>query len=140
MKKIIKFIKKENMEEVINLLQDISSFKPEKNEYDSIWQRFCLNPDYFGIALFDEYDHVIAYGCILLEHKIRGGIAGHIEDIVVHKKHRGKGYGRLILDALHDIAREKNCYKIFLACQEENIRFYEKCGFFKSGYSLTKFL
>ena len=128
------------MEEVINLLQDISPFKPRKEDYEEIWLKFIANPDYFGIVITDELDKVIAYGCILIENKIRGGIAGHIEDIVVNSKYRAKVFGKLILKTLYRIAKEKDCYKIFLSCQKENIEFYEKSKFSLSGFSLTKFL
>ena len=51
---------------------------------------------------------------------IRGGrYVGHIEDIVVTKTMRGLGISQRILDILKTIAREKNCYKIMLDCNED---------------------
>ena len=36
-----------------------------------------------------------------------------------------------IIEQLIEISKEKNCYKIILNTQEENISYYEKLGFIK---------
>ena len=49
--------------------------------------------------------------------------------IVVDKNKRGLGLGFKIIKYLTDIAKEEKCYKVILNCSEENVTFYEKCGF-----------
>jgi glucosamine-phosphate N-acetyltransferase len=55
----------------------------------------------------------VGCGTLLLERKfIRGaGVAGHVEDVVVDEGSRGRGLGKLLLDALVALARELGCYK-----------------------------
>jgi predicted GNAT family acetyltransferase len=55
----------------------------------------------------------VGCGTLLLERKlIRGaGVAGHIEDVVVDASARGRGLGKLLLDALVARARQAGCYK-----------------------------
>ncbi|KAJ1500746.1 hypothetical protein HMI55_003750, partial [Coelomomyces lativittatus] len=36
-----------------------------------------------------------------------------------------------VLNALTSIGKKVGCYKIILNCAENNITFYEKCGFVK---------
>ena len=54
---------------------------------------------------------------------------GLIADILIIKKYRGKGYGRMLIkDVLYKLR-----YNLFsyLYCEDKNIKFYEKYGFVK---------
>lgn len=87
---------------------------------------------------FSENFDIIASGTIIIEPKlIRGGKSvGHIEDIVVKSTHRGKQISKDILDMLKTIAREKDCYKVILDCNEEIQRVYIKSGFEQKGLQM----
>lgn len=57
---------------------------------------------------------------------------GVIENVVTHAEHRKCGYGREVLRAACEAAREMGCYKVFLATgfkQEATLKFYENAGF-----------
>lgn len=81
----------------------------------------------------------VGYGVVLIEQKIRGGKVGHLEDIVTHPQHRGRGLGRELVEALAEEAFNLGCYKVALHCQPHNVAFYEKCGFLGSGNSMQRF-
>ena len=57
---------------------------------------------------------IIACATLLVELKlVHGcGAAGHVEDVVVKDGYRGKNLGVRIVQALHDIAIAKGCYKV----------------------------
>tara|TARA_B100000424_G_scaffold57824_2_gene41889 strand:+ start:15368 stop:15835 length:468 start_codon:yes stop_codon:yes gene_type:complete len=71
---------------------------------------------------------------ILIEKKLihSMGKVAHIEDVIVHENYRKKGLGKMLINKCIEYAKEKNCYKIVLYCEEENIDFYQKCGFKKN--------
>jgi len=59
----------------------------------------------------------------------RGGI--YLEDLFVLPEHRGKGYGKAILQRLAQIARERGCGRLEWACLDWNkpsIDFYLSLG------------
>jgi glucosamine-phosphate N-acetyltransferase len=87
---------------------------------------------------FSEKFDIIASGTIIIEPKlIRGGKnVGHIEDIVVKSTHRGKHISTDILDMLKTIAREKDCYKVILDCNEEVKKIYNSSGFEEKGIQM----
>jgi len=87
---------------------------------------------------FSENFDIIASGTIIIEPKlIRGGKnVGHIEDIVVKSSHRGKQISKDILDMLKTIAREKDCYKVILDCNEEVKKVYNRSGFEENGIQM----
>ena len=128
------------MKAVIEILQSVSDYRPDEKVYDQIWDEFQSQTNYFGLVALDEKVNVVGYGAIFIERKIRGGKMGHIEDIAVHPDFRKKGIGKLLINALYQIAQEEKCYKVSLVCKEHNISFYQKCDFMIDGISLSKFL
>ena len=92
---------------------------------------------YIDTPLSENFD-IIASGTIIIEPKlIRGGKSvGHIEDIVVKSTHRGKQISSDILNLLKNIARENNCYKVILDCNEEVKKVYNRSGFEEKGIQM----
>ena len=125
MKIIIDKIKKENLLQVIDLLQDVSSYTPKEN-YNNLWKDY-QNSNSIGLVLIDlsySKDKIIGFGSISFINKIRGGRVAMIEDIVIAKSHRRKKIGLKLIEQLVLISLELKCYKINLQCVEENINFY----------------
>lgn len=123
---------------VIDLLyENISKYKPHKNEYFEVWRQFkSQNNAYSVVAIIN--DKVIGYGSVLIEKKIRGGLVGHIEDIVTHSRYRRLGVASRIMDNLHCHATQLGCYKLTLACSELNEEFYIKNGYEREALCMTK--
>ena len=132
-------VKKNHMTAVHEILQSISDYRPDEKDYDQIWDGFQSQTNYFGLVALDQKVEVVGYGSIFIERKIRGGKMGHIEDIAVHPDFRKKGIGKLLINALYQIAQEEKCYKVSLVCKEHNLSFYQKCDFMIDGISLSKF-
>ena len=128
------------MTAVIEILQSISDYRPDEKDYDQIWDEFQSQTNYFGLVVLDEKVDVVGYGSIFIERKIRGGKMAHIEDIAVHPDFCKKGIGKLLINALYQIAQEEKCYKVSLVCKEHNLSFYQKCDLMMDGISLSKFL
>lgn len=91
--------------------------------------------------LIDNSFEIVASGTLLIEPKIiRGGMCvGHIEDIVVTKIMRKQGLSQKILDILKRIARENNCYKVILNCDNSVKSVYLKNGFTEKGVQMVEF-
>ena len=135
----IRTVQKNDIAAVIDLLQSISNFKPNKKEYSIIYNEFFSQQNVFSIvAIFN--NKIVGYGSIVIETKIRGGRKGHIEDIVTHPKFRKKQIGSKIIDNLLKIAKKKECYKISLECNKDNIPFYINNNFEISGTGMQQFL
>ena len=92
---------------------------------------------YIDTPLSENFD-IIASGTIMIEPKfIRGGKnVGHIEDIVVKSTYRGRHLSKDILNILKNIARENNCYKVILDCNEEVKKVYNSSGFEEKGIQM----
>jgi len=81
----------------------------------------------------EENGNVIGVATLVTINKVirSGNRMGLIEDVAVDKHHSGKGIGRMLIEELKELAIKKSCYKVILNCSEDNIGFYEKCGFYQ---------
>ena len=130
---------KSDINQIIDLLQSISEFRPDKNEYKNIFEEFSRQRNVYSfVAIID--NKIVGYGAIIIEIKIRGGKLGHIEDIVSDENYRRIGIGNAILQSLFDVARKSGCYKVALQCKDHNMIFYKKNGYSQSGVGMQRML
>lgn len=68
-------------------------------------------------------DELVASGTLFIERKYihAGGIAGHIEDIVVSPSTQGHGLGLRLVKGLRELGELVGCYKVILDCKEEKV-------------------
>lgn len=116
-------------EDFVKVLNDLAE---TKFDYDELCKVYDLRSK-FGIRTYIAVRDSELVGTIsaIMEPKfIHGGsIVCHIEDVVVKKDTQGSGVGKLMMDYIEQMAKAMGCYKIILDCSDDNIPFYEKCGF-----------
>ena len=119
----------DDIQTYINLIYQINSFKKEKIVFfdDVLHSIYILKID----------NKIVSTARLLIEKKLYEPI-GHIEDVVTDEAHRSKGYGKILINYLKNIAFNKfNCYKIVLNCKPSLEKFYTSCGMEKTGYSFS---
>ena len=136
---VFRKIKKDDLDEVYILLNQLSKKDITSIDKDSSWKNFISNTSSNSIVGIYE-NRIVAYGSIVIENKIRGYIAGHIEDIVVDSSVRGKMVGVKLVKELISIGKSKSCYRITLFCDDELIKFYERNGFKVDNVIMKKYL
>ncbi|KAL1996146.1 hypothetical protein VTN49DRAFT_469 [Thermomyces lanuginosus] len=98
---------------------------------------------YYCVVIADKKNNgrIVGTGAVVVERKFihNLGIIGHIEDISINADHQGKGFGKLLINTLDNIAVNVGCYKTILDCSEQNIGFYEKCGYTKMGRNMAHY-
>ncbi len=65
----------------------------------------------------------------------------YIFDLVTDEKYRGKGYGKMMLEYLHDFAKTAACENLVLSSglqKQKAHSFYEKSGFLKKSYLFVR--
>lgn len=82
---------------------------------------------------------VVGTAKILLEYKLHnhGARMGHVEDVVVHPEHRGKGIAQQLVNLCLRACQEADCYKVVLSCKEDLLPLYGKLGFKETGRTMT---
>jgi len=78
-------------------------------------------------------DKIVGSTTLLIEQKFihKGGLVGHIEDVVVREGYEGRPekIGKRIVESLLTVASNRGCYKTILDCKDDVKEFYEKIGF-----------
>ena len=132
-------IEKADLDEVFILLNQLKEIDLGSVEKQSAWDSFVSNSS--SNSIVGVYNKkIVAYGSIVIENKIRGQVAGHIEDIVVDTMVRGKMLGVKLVKKLIEIGESKNCYRITLFCDKKLISFYERNGFMVNNIIMKKYL
>ena len=96
----------------------------------------------------DEKDNVLGYAfCILQQHENDNILTDvktlYIDDLCVGETMRGKHVGKQLYEYVIQYAKEIGCYNVTLnvwACNENAIRFYEKCGLKPQKYGMETIL
>ena len=138
---MIKFrrVERRDLDKVFPLLQQLTKIDYSSKDKSECWDAFKNNTS--SNAIVGIYDNeIVAYGSVVIENKIRGESAGHIEDIVVDNKVRGKNIGVKLIKELVKIAKEKRCYRVTLFCDESLVNFYDKNGFKTNGVAMKVFI
>ena len=125
--------------ELIKMLQELSSFYPNYSNLDSIYKKFIAQKNQYSIVALSE-KKLVGFGSIFFFQRVRGGKEGIIEDLIVSRHYRELGIGSKILKNLISEAKDQNCFKICLESSTESEAFYSKQGFLKGGSSMKYFI
>jgi ribosomal protein S18 acetylase RimI-like enzyme len=135
----------EDMEAVRSLYPHLLSEDdpaPEPSVLQKIWEKFISNPAMTCFLVEVESQPVGTVCMIIVPNLTRGGRPyAFIENVVVHSEFQKRGIGRKMMEHAIRVAREAECYKIFLltGVDNENQGFYEHLGFrrdLKVGFEL----
>ncbi len=138
-KVIFRNIEKKDLDQVFVLLNQLKQIDIDNIDKDKAWSDFINNTGSNSVVgLYN--DKIVAYGSVVVENKVRGEVAGHIEDIVVDSEVRGKMIGVSLIKELIKVAKNKGCYRITLFCKETLVNFYGRNGFEVNNVVMKKYL
>ena len=129
---IIREIEEEDLDkgflEVLDNLRKASDLEGHKAK--EVLEKIKQNPNH-RIHVAVDGNKVVGTTTLFIEQKFihRGGLVGHIEDVVVRKDYEGTGIGIKLVLSLLEYAKKKQCYKTILDCDDNIKPFYEKIGF-----------
>ena len=136
---IFRRVKESDLDDVYVLLNQLKELDQDSIDKERAWKNFLKNTSANSIVgILDE--KIVAYGSVVIENKIRGEVAGHIEDIVVDKNVGKKMIGTYLVKELIEICKKKKCYRITLFCNEKLVNFYSRNGFKVNNVMMKKIL
>jgi len=123
-------------------MQQMTSWLPPKSQLKTIESAFLSQPwvcSFVAVEIGedDSSTTIKGFSSISFETKIRGGVIGHVEDVVVDVEWRRSGIGSALIKELLSEADRRGAYRVFLECSDANVTFYKACGFQVSGVSMS---
>ncbi|MBO0323811.1 GNAT family N-acetyltransferase [Muricauda sp. CAU 1633] len=135
MEYVIRNAKKEDMAQVLALVQELADF--EKEPEAVVISKEDLEKDGFGeqkqfhCFVAEVNDEIVGIALVYPRYSTWKGPAIHLEDLIVSERMRGSGLGTALLDEVikygHDLGVRRICWEV-LDWNEPAIEFYEKKG------------
>lgn len=117
--------------------EHLTKYPPTEEQDMSLWKKmldkFEKDENMYLLVLEEDNQVVSSVQMAIIEsltHNVRSFAV--IENVVTHADYRNKGYASRLLEHATEIAKEKNCYKLFLETgsnKESTLNFYRKNGF-----------
>ena len=124
-------------------------FKPEAKKYTDEELLAIITDDSRPIFVgVDEQDKILGYAFCMFQQNIDHNILTdvkslYIDDLCVEEAMRGQHIGQQIYEYVLAFARESGCYNVTLnvwSCNENAMRFYERCGLLPQKIGMEKIL
>ena len=104
---VFRKVHRNDLDQIFILLQQLTEIDFQNRDKENCWNLFKSNTA--NNSIVGVYNNkIIAYGSIVIENKIRGGISGQIEDIVVSNKLRNMNIGTELIKQLVEIGKKKD--------------------------------
>lgn len=139
---IRKLEKKDYSKKYLELLNQLKPIKKyDEDSFNSIFDDIDTNPRH-SIFVIEDNNIIVGTVTVLLETKFiyEGDKLGHIEDLVVCKSYRNKGYGGMLVDYCLEFCKKNDCKKIGLCSRVNAQEFYYKKDFDVIGNYFAKYL
>jgi glucosamine-phosphate N-acetyltransferase len=136
----IRKLNENDYEQYYNL---INMFRPTTFTIDDYLKTLKLIKEHNSdIWVIDLNGVLVGTATILYEYKFIHNISkiAHIEDVCINTNYRGKGYGKKLLNYLINEAKNNNCYKVTLYCNDELEEFYNTSSLEKKGIQMAKYI
>lgn len=129
----------EDTSQVVDLLQEVSSFQLSPLEAQNSVQKFIGQHGTHAFVAI-KGGKIIGFGSVITFLRVRGGRTAVIEDMVVAKTFQGKGVGKQIIAKLIISAQSEGCFKVSLESSDNAQAFYLTEGFEYGGQAMKLFL
>ena len=135
---IIRQAKTEDAQDLKTLyFEFLTKFPPKEeqdmNQWADVISRFEKSEDKFLLVVEEDGKAVSSVQVAIIEgltHNVRPFAV--VENVVTHGEYQNRGFASALLEKATEIAKEFNCYKIFLETgsnKESTLNFYRKNGF-----------
>eukprot|EP00055_Hartaetosiga_balthica_P011778 m.54948 g.54948 ORF g.54948 m.54948 type:complete len:323 (+) comp7732_c0_seq4:176-1144(+) len=128
---------------ILSLLAQLSDVGRVSQEFFELRKKRVLESEKTIMFVLEDLDStaIVGSATVVIEGKFihDASCVGHLEDVVVERGLRGRGFGKLLVDAVVEASKQYGCYKVLVDCDPKNLVFYEKCGFVRKGTCMSQY-
>lgn len=127
----------EHVYQFVCLLEDMQF---DRQLFEQYYLLNISHPEYYYLLAVDDdkpVGYISCHGQLLLHHL---GYVYEIQELYVDITYRGKGIGRLLIEHLRELLKDKDYDMLEVACgfkRPESHVFYEQVGFSRTHYKFT---
>ncbi len=121
----------DNIQDYIDCVKDLNNHCTKLSSIEDI--KYVLENRPSNILTFvmvNDDSRIVSTATVIMEQKLRyQNLCMHIEDVGTHPSFRNAGYASTIIKYCIDLAKNNDCYRIKLSCENNLVDFYKKLGF-----------
>ena len=139
----IRKMKLEDLDSVFELLNELYENKIEYSKFAQKYKESLKDSNFYGIVAIKEYKVVGVLISRVINRLAKKKNILFIDDLIINKKYRNIGIGKLLIQNANTYAISKDCGALELTSMIQNVnahRFYENNGFEKKQYKFKKHL
>ena len=132
---IIRKATENDMPSILGLIQELATFENEpdavKIDKDTLVKYGTGSNPLFTCFLAEKNQSIVGMALVYFRFSTWAGKALHLEDLIVSKAHRGKGYGKALYNAVMKYADNQEVNRVeweVLNWNKNAINFYKKNG------------
>lgn len=136
-------MKLEDLDSVFELLNELYENKIEYSKFAQKYKESLKDSNFYGIVAIKEYKVVGVLISRVINRLAKKKNILFIDDLIINKKYRNIGIGKLLIQNANTYAISKDCGALELTSMIQNVnahRFYENNGFEKKQYKFKKHL
>ena len=124
---------KDDLHIIFHFVEELASFEKAPHEVITTLEYYQRQwaDKLFDAIIAEDQDQMIGMALFYYGFSTWKGKFLYLEDLIIEKSFRGKGYGKLVFDHLMDLAKFNKCSHMrwqVLDWNEEAIKFYESFG------------
>ena len=116
-----------------------------KNEIESSFREYLqrnAGNTFIAIAV-KEKEEIVSAGFLTINeipanNAAPNGLSGTLLNILTYASYRGRGYGKILIEAIKEEARNRNLSFIDLYATDQGVDLYKKCGFLPISYQAMR--
>lgn len=139
----IRKMKLEDLDSVFELLNELYENKIEYSKFAQKYKESLKDSNFYGIVAIKKYKVVGVLISRVINRLAKKKNILFIDDLIINKKYRNIGIGKLLIQNANTYAISKDCGALELTSMIQNVnahRFYENNGFEKKQYKFKKHL
>lgn len=120
-----------------------ADFQPDSRKQERALCAILVNADAGSLLVAEENGDIRGMVNLLFTiSTAEGGPVAWLDDLVVHRDHRGRGMGPALMQAAQAHAAERGCLRITLHTDNDNLgaqALYRRSGFVQSGMQVWRY-
>ncbi len=120
-----------DMPAIYKLMEDFSIFQKTPEKLLNTTDQLQNDSNDFKCIVIESGNMIVGFASYFFTYYSWSGKGLYLDDLYIDPSYRGKGFGKKLLDAVFDIARDANCKRVrwqVSRWNSEAIKFYKQIG------------
>ncbi len=113
--------REEDFSEIIKMFPEFASFQKVPEKMKNTLDQMIIEKEFFRSLVAETSEGQLAgYAVFFYSYRTWVGKCLYMDDLFVREVYRGKGFGKMLMEKVFDLARQENCKKVCWQVSKSN--------------------